>query len=268
MKKLLVMLISLMMIIGMSACSKKGSMSGVSEEEGRYVVTFDNAEKDMSVTVEMTLGENQHFDFDHQLGMQDGVRVEYKNVEGEVLMENDLNDIGGGEVYLAAGDYTIVVTVTDKADGSLTLTVEDNSTDADMINPWKVAETLEEALAAAGVEFHSPIPEALPDDVEYIGCFYTEDTLQTNYSSDNNDLYFRVSKAHEGKEDLAGDYNEYAKTWKEYVKGLEVTCYGEEDSIHVGTFTVGDQHYALGYNTYGEGSGLSVDQLNSLLNGM
>ncbi|MBP5280837.1 MAG: hypothetical protein J6Z03_10165, partial [Erysipelotrichaceae bacterium] len=229
MKKLFAVMISLLMVIGMSACSvSKGSISGISQDENTYVVTFENASKDMSVSTEATLGENQVFGYFHQLDESDSVKIDFIDANGESAMDLDVSDGGGGQSYLAPGTYTIEITVLDKANGTLTITVEDIQND-NQENPWKMTEDMQEALDATGIKFHSPIAEALPGDVEYAYSFYTEDIFQVNYRSDANELFFRVSKNHEGKEDLAGDYNEYAKTWHESVKGLDVTCYGDDD---------------------------------------
>ena len=269
MKKILTVFISLLLVAAVSACStKKGSVSGISESDSKYVVTFENATKDMAVSTEMTLGENQVFSFDHQLQTDDGVKVEFKDADGVVVSDVDLNDVGGGQVYVAPGTYTVEVTVTSKANGTLSVTLEDLQNNANMENPWTMTADMQEALDATGVNFHSPVDNALPGDIRFTACYYTEDVFQANYENETNCLFFRVSKNHEGKEDLAGDFNEYEKTWQEPVKGLQVTCYGEDDSIRLATFSVGDQNYSISYNSYQNAPGMSVDELNSLLMGM
>ena len=269
MKKLSVLLLSLLLVAGLSACSvSSGSISGVTEDENKYVVTFENADKDMSVSTEFVLEEDQALGFDHLLEEDDSIAVIIKDASGAVVSDDQFGGNGGGMNYLTPGTYTIEVTVLDKANGTLTLHVETLQKD-DAENPWKITEDLQEGIDATGIEFHLPIDEALPGDVKYYRTFYTEDILQVNfYSESGNELFFRISNAHEGKEDLAGDYNQYAKNWEEPVKGLMVNCYGEEDSIRLATFSVGDKHYSLNYNAYGAGPGLTVDELNSLLSGM
>ena len=271
MKKILIVLISLLVVLTVAGCSSSsGSMSGVSEDENTYVVTFENASKDMTVSTEMTLEENQVINFNHELEIDDLVKVDFIDAEGLSAMDLELKDFGGGQTILQPGTYTVEVKVLEKANGKLTLSIG-QITGSDTENPWKVAEDMQEALDATGISFIAPIPEALPDGVTYRYSFYnTEDGIfQVNYGNDTDELFFRISKNHAGKEDLAGDYNEYATSWNEPVKGLDVTCYGDDtDNIRLATFTSGDQNYSINYNAYTDGPGMSVNELNSLLNGM
>ena len=268
MKKLFTIIISLLILLSLSACSvNKGSIEAFSENESLFVITFDNAGEDMSTSAELTLQEGQIFTFDHDLEIDDRVKVEYKDSDGQVVMDLDLSDAGGGQTYLQPGTYTIDVKVIDKANGSLTITVDMIDSD-EIANPWKTSEDMQEALDATGLKFNLPIKEALPAEVEYYTSFYTDDIVQILFADTDNYLYFRVSKNHEGKEDLAGDYNEYPEIWHESIKGLDVTCYGKDGQIYLATFTSADQNYSINYNFYPDEKGLTPDELNSLLNGM
>ena len=246
---------------------KKSKVKGIIETDDRFVVTFENATKDMAVSTEMVLGENQHFSYDHQLSADDSILLQYRKAADVSDAELELSGCGKGQSHLDPNKYMVAVTVLGKADGTLTLRVEDDQK-VGIANPWKMTADMDEALAATGISFHSPIEETMPGNMKYEACFYTEDTFQANYADEPDKMIFRVSKVHEGKKDLAGDYNEYEKTWHESVRGLDVTCYGKEDSIHLATFTYGQQNYSISYNLYQDLPGMTADELRSLLNGM
>jgi hypothetical protein len=71
--------------------------------------------------------------------------------------------------------------------------------------------------------------------------------------------------------DISGDYNEYANTWTQNIKGLEVTCFGNREGESTKTiWQVDDTCYSI--TAYGLGGdtdyGLSPDDINSLINGI
>ncbi|MBO7697576.1 MAG: hypothetical protein J6S38_00920, partial [Erysipelotrichaceae bacterium] len=89
MKKLSVLLLSLLLVAGLSACSvSSGSISGVTEDENKYVVTFENADKDMSVSTEFVLEEDQALGFDHLLEEDDSIAVIIKDASGAVVSDD------------------------------------------------------------------------------------------------------------------------------------------------------------------------------------
>ena len=79
-----------------------------------------------------------------------------------------------------------------------------------------------------------------------------------------------LSEAAEGA-GISGDYSEYANTWTQNIKGLEVTCFGNREGDATKTiWQVDDTCYSI--TAYGLGGdtdyGLSPDDLNSLINGI
>ena len=270
MRKIITIITSLLIIMSLAACStSKGSITSVNNDN-HFEVTFKTAAKDMNVTTEMTLAENQAFTFDHHLAEGGLVKVEFKDGD-KVVSELQLSGEGGGQSYDAAGKYDVVVTVLEKADGTLTLGTIDleKPASADMQNPWKETTDLQEAVDATGIQFHAPIDQALPGDVTFENARYTEDILETNYTDGTNKLTIRVSENHEGKEDLAGDHNDYSTSFSHSFKNLTADLYGDSDSsIHVATFSAGGKNYSFSYNVDNGGEGLTLDQLNSIFNGM
>lgn len=74
-----------------------------------------------------------------------------------------------------------------------------------------------------------------------------------------------------GEGDISGDYTEYAKTWIQNIKGLEVTCYGNREGDATKTiWQSGDACYSIVVAGLGGDTdyGLSADDLNSLINGI
>ena len=269
MKKFITIITSLMIIMSLAACStSKGSITSVNNDN-HYEVIFKDTAKDMNVSTEMTLAENQAFTFDHHLAEGGLVKVEFKDGD-KVVSELQLSQEGGGQSYDPAGKYNVVVTVLEKANGTLTIgTIDVETTDANMENPWTVAADLKEAVDSTGIQFHSPADEALPGDMAFQMAMYTDDILQANYTDGDNELIIRVSEKNEGKEELAGDYNDYPSVWTHSFKGLTVNLYGDsEGSIHLATFSTGGKNYAFSYNAYNGGDGLTPDELNTIFNGM
>jgi hypothetical protein len=67
---------------------------------------------------------------------------------------------------------------------------------------------------------------------------------------------------------LSGDTNIYSSAWQINVKGVTVTCKGDGTTINAATFGSAGSNYAITCNTAKEGSGLTPDQISSLVNGM
>ena len=71
--------------------------------------------------------------------------------------------------------------------------------------------------------------------------------------------------------DISGDYNKYANSWTQNIKGLEVTCFGNREGDATKTiWTLGDTCYSITARGLGgdDDYGLSADDLNSLINGL
>lgn len=92
-------------------------------------------------------------------------------------------------------------------------------------------------------------------------------TISAVYNDSDNELVIRKSSDAYGKE-LSGDYNEYSKSWTHSFKGLEISFEGDGELANVGWFSSGDMNYSITYNMGSEGRGLSMDDVNSLVNGM
>ncbi len=114
-------------------------------------------------------------------------------------------------------------------------------------NPWKDAATAQEAGEGAGLEGFSTMDKVnvAGDTMSVKSYTYTDGIAQALYEQDDKQLTVRKGKGMNTTE-LAGDYNTYASTWTQNVKGLNVTCMGAEEgkAQHV-EWTLDDDVYAI-----------------------
>ena len=71
--------------------------------------------------------------------------------------------------------------------------------------------------------------------------------------------------------DISGDYNAYANTWTQNIKGLEVTCFGNREGEASKTiWESGGVFYSIVAQGLGGDAdfGLNADDLNSVINGL
>ena len=142
-----------------------------------------------------------------------------------------------------------------------------------MANPWKETTDLDEAVKGSGVEFVPPVEEALPEteyEMNFFKYRYMDGVISAVYENINDELVIRKSNKYSGKEELAGIYNTYSKTWEHSLKGgINVTCEGDGTLISVATFTAGNGYsYSITFDPNEEDRGLTIDQINSLVQGM
>ncbi len=141
---------------------------------------------------------------------------------------------------------------------------------ANVINPWTYTQDLSEAIAASGIEFDPPVsvPEGYAFKT-YGGCI--NGIIEAQYESDKIKMVVRKSDQHKDIE-LSGNYNSYSKNWNENFKGLNVDCYGDGETINMALFSNSKYNYAI--NVFDrnyeqiEENGLTVDELFSIIAGM
>jgi hypothetical protein len=143
-----------------------------------------------------------------------------------------------------------------------------------MANPWSDVSTLDEAAAGAGLDMFS-IPEEAEislGEVKLSQARYMEGLAEAVVEYPAVEMTIRKGNASIATDgDISGDYNEYANTWTQNIKGLEVTCFGNREGDATKTiWQVDDTCYSI--TAYGLGGdtdyGLSADDLNSLINGI
>ena len=135
-----------------------------------------------------------------------------------------------------------------------------------MVNQWTETPDLTVAIARSSVNFSAPIADALPEGMtlDTYRCF--PGIIEARYSG--GALVIRKSYSFSGSE-LSGDMNSYSKTWDHGFKNVgTVQCRGNGENVNEATFSAGNGNYSISYHIGQEGSGLTLDQINSLIQGM
>lgn len=139
-----------------------------------------------------------------------------------------------------------------------------------MPNPWSEAASAEEAAQGAGLtDFSVPADvELTVGPVTEVSYRYMDGIAEATIMYPASQATIRKGIVPEG-EDISGDYNEYANTWTQNIKGLEVTCSGNREGAATKTvWSVDGISYSI--NALGLGGdedfGFSADDLNSLIN--
>ena len=141
-------------------------------------------------------------------------------------------------------------------------------------NPWKDADSLDAAAEGAGLDGFSiaevtvlSIGEVKPESFRYM-----DGLAEVKMPVGAVEMTIRKGRADVATDgDISGDYNEYAHTWTQNIKGLEVTCFGNRDGEATKTiWQVDDICFAiLAYGAGGDDDfGLNPDDINSLINGI
>jgi len=153
-----------------------------------------------------------------------------------------------------------------------TSVIGDTSEMVGMPNPWSEVSSAAEAAQGAGIDsFDAPDNVTLSigsvTDVAY-RCMDGIAEVDLMYPA--VEVTIRKGVATEGG-DISGDYNEYANTWEQTLKGLTVTCSGNREGEATKTiWTANGMDYSI--TALGMGGdtdfGLSADDLNSLINAL
>ena len=247
------------------------------EVAGRGVINVEKVKDNLAkITIDWasSASENAHWDIE---ATYDGEKLNYENAKLLTQVYDTTGNHADTENYHDGTGYFIVeedclVWHNDKKDsGDMDFRfVRDYvraDENADMPNPWIETDDINVAIKNAGVEFDPPIEEALPAKVKLIKYLSTQGTISALYEDADNSLLIRKSNTIMGQE-LTGDYTAYTKTWKHKLKGLEVNCAGDGKLANVVWFETNDFTYSFNYNTGQEGKGLSMDEINSIVNGM
>ena len=269
-----------MNFVGTYVCGRAAIVIGATDEENgaNATVTWsssaaENSEWTMSGTFDP---EKLQFEY------HDCVRTDYVYGEdGEISSQEDVYTGGHGFMFFSEGDPLTLTWQDDAEDAGKDMVFEYASAAPDgaidgMANPWSEAASLEEAAAGAGLDGFS-IPEGAEISLGAIepSVFrYMDGMAETKVEFPAVEMTIRkglASKADVGEGDISGDYNEYANTWTQNIKGLEVTCFGNREGEATKTiWQVDDTCWSI--NVLGLGGdtdyGLSADDLNSLINGI
>ena len=212
------------------------------------------------------------------IAYNDCVKTHYVYQEdGEVESMEDEYTGGTGVITFSDGDGISLTWQDDQeniADG-MVFNYDVVVPGEEIANPWHDAESLSAAAEGAGLDDFMIAEEMtiglgdLPAGIYR----YMDGIAEADYEFPAVSMTVRKGKASAAAEegDISGDYNEYANTWTQNIKGLEVTCFGNREGDATKTiWTVDDTCYSI--TAYGLGGdtdyGLSPDDLNSLINGI
>lgn len=179
------------------------------------------------------------------------------------------SDASGGASESASTESSAAEEASQEAASS-----EEASSQAGMANPWSDVESAKAAAEGAGIDGFG-LPESATislGDVTFSSYRCMDGLAEAVAEFPAVEMTIRKglsSVAEDG--DISGDYNEYANTWIQNIKGLEVTCFGNREGDATKTiWSVDDLCYSI--TAYGLGGdedyGLSPDDLNSLINGI
>ena len=140
--------------------------------------------------------------------------------------------------------------------------------DINMVNPWTEVANVEEAAKEAGLqEFAVPEIPAVVDTVtqEDATISFMENIAEVSYSNDDNELVIRKGN---GTEDVSGVYSDYSEQRDIDVNGMLVHVSETQGTIHIATWSDGENAYSLTYNIMYPGKGLSEEQVREIVAGM
>ena len=135
------------------------------------------------------------------------------------------------------------------------------------VNEWVDTGDLNEAVSKSGISFTPPLAQVIPEGLHFLTYRYRTGVIEAAYADDSGTIQMRIRKSNSlSGSDLSGDNNSYSKTWDLTLKGVALQCLGDGTTANVAYFGNQNNNYSINYNPGKEGSGLTADQLNSLVN--
>ena len=132
-----------------------------------------------------------------------------------------------------------------------------------MINPWKKADSKEEAEQISGIRFPDILPLFLPGSMKDASYFCMRGLIEARYADSlGNRLILR--KTNQETDRLSGDYNTYPAEYDCELKGTILRCKGTNDRINTAEFTAYTCFFSIVMNPGQPGRGLTADQLSAL----
>ena len=301
--KLLALVMAALMVLALAACGAKEAadegQNPVMNFIGNYSCDRANifigaTDEETGTTATVTWGSSaweestwtMSGDFDPEelvFEYHDCVRTDYVyDDNGEIKSQEDVYTGGHGFIVFAESDPLSLTWQDDQehmADGMVFeytgMTPEGGETgEIGLANPWSSADSLADAADGAGIDGFM-IPEGAEislGEVKLTEARYMDGLAEADVEFPAVSMTIRKGNASVAQDgDISGDYNEYAKTWTQNIKGLEVTCFGNREGDATKTiWQIEDTCYSI--TAYGLGGdtdyGLSADDLNSLINGI
>ena len=271
----------IMNYVGGYACGRAYIVIGATDESNsaNAIVTWSSSAAENSAWVMSGTFDPETLQFEYH----DCVKTDYVyNENGEVDSQKEVYTGGHGFMTFKDGDPLTLTWQDDQEHAADDMVFEFAGMVPDdgageivgMANPWSDAGTLAEAAEGAGIDGFS-IPEGAEislGEVKLTTARYMDGLAEAVVEYPAVEMTLRKGNASVAADgDISGDYNEYANTWTQNIKGLEVTCFGNREGAATKTiWQVDNTCYSI--VAYGLGGdtdyGLSADDLNSLINGI
>jgi hypothetical protein len=307
MKKYLSLFIIAVLALALTACGGKSGSEEAAPDDGQnpvmnYVGNYvcgraavligATDEKDgasASVTWSSSAAENSKWEMtgtfdpdEKRFEYHDCVRTDFVYKEdGTVESQEEVYTGGHGFMFFDdSGDKLTMTWQDDQEDIAKDMTFEfavapaEGEASTGMANPWQTADTPEAAAEGAGLDGFSVAEASVLSigEVKVEECRYMDGLAEVRMPVGAVDMTIRKGRADVATDgDISGDYNEYAHTWTQNIKGLEVTCFGNREGEATKTiWQVDDTCFAiLAYGAGGDDDfGLNPDDINSLINGI
>lgn len=264
--------------VGNYVCGRAAILIGATDEENgmNAIVTWSSSAAENSTWVMSGTFDAETLQFEYH----DCVKTDYVYGEdGNVASQEEVFTGGHGIMTFVEGDPLTLTWQEDQEHAADDMVFEyagmaPEGENVGMANPWSDAGTLAEAAEGAGIDGFS-IPEEAEislGEVKLTQARYMDGLAEAVVEYPAVEMTIRKGNASVAEDgDISGDYNEYANTWTQNIKGLEVTCFGNREGDATKTiWKVDDTCYSI--TAYGLGGdtdyGLSADDLNSLINGI
>lgn len=282
-KSISVVFVSILAVAMLLTSCSGGSFSCVSIDEKSAEFEAKTATTDMEVdTGTLVIEEGESISFD-STGLTEGaVHFDLFSNEGWDNPE-DFPDLSDKEPILTAdcqpqeintftfapGEYIIRAMVTEKATGTIKLTI-DPSADASSAPAWTEAASTDEAGEKAGVGLFLCDPQGTSlgkvIDSDY---HYMEGVAEAHYGLGAVSVTVHKGLPTVEYGDVSFDYTEYANNWTWNIDGTEIQCWGNrEGEATKSIWTKGD--YAYSITAFGEGGdtdyGLSQEDFTAIFN--
>lgn len=135
---------------------------------------------------------------------------------------------------------------------------------------YKRCDSLEEAVNISGIRFDEPADDLYPIEIKNKAYFAGEGLIMIMCENETQTINTGKASSMETISKVF-DTSSFSKNWTEYVKGVEVNCFGNSEKIRMATFNNGTEYYGISYfdaSAADEDIGMSIDDVQSLIMGM
>ena len=222
--------------VGNYVCGRACILIGATDEENgmNATVTWSSSAAENSTWVMSGTFDPETLKFEYH----DCVKTDYVYKEdGEVDSQEEVYTGGHGFMTFTDGEPITLTWQEDQEHAADDMVFEyagmvPDDGNVGIANPWSDAGTLAEAAEGAGIDGFS-IPEGAEISLGAVNVTearYMEGLAEAVVEFPAVEMTIRKGNASVAEDgDISGDYNEYANTWTQNIKGLEVTCFGNRE---------------------------------------